>query len=217
VAAEWPATLPDGTPLLVRRIAPEDAPALAEGFTRLSQESRRLRFLTPKPRLSTAELHYFTAVDGHRHEALVAVDPPTGEGVGVARFVRDESDPRRAEVAVTVADDWQQRGVATLLLDRLSDRAREEGVKRFTALVSADNRGMHRLLEHLGTPLHLHPMGGEAGEYEIELGGTGLGDQLLGALRAAASGRLEPPPSVLNALRALVPIRGEYLRRRPGR
>jgi RimJ/RimL family protein N-acetyltransferase len=217
VAAEGPATLSDGTPLVIRRIVPEDAPALAEGFALLSEESRRLRFLSPKPRLSSAELAYFTTVDGHRHEALVAIDPETGDGVGVARFVRDEADPRRAEVAVTVADDWQHRGVATLLLDRLNDRAREEGVARFTALVAADNQAMHALLEHLGSTLRLNPVGGEAGEYEVELGRTGAGEQLLGALRAAASGHLLPPPSVLSALRALVPIRREYLRRRAGR
>jgi GNAT superfamily N-acetyltransferase len=160
-----------------------------------------------KPRLSAAELRYFTEVDGHHHEALGAVDPRTGDGVGVARFVRDREDPSRAEVAVTVADDWQHRGVATLLLDQLTERARTEGVTHYTALVSAENRAMHHLLEHLGTPVRVGDAGAGAGEYEIKIPPRGIGDQLVGALRGAAAGRLAPPPPVLRLLRGLVPFR----------
>src|SRR5437764_12487743 len=134
------AILPYGTRILNRRLTPDDAPLLAEAFTRLSQESRRLRFLTAKENLSEAELRYLTEVDGHRHEALGAIDPGSGQGIAVGRFVRDERDPSRAEVAITVADDWQRRGLGKLLLTQLADRARHEGIGRFTALVSADNR-----------------------------------------------------------------------------
>src|SRR5436190_18157619 len=151
-AHRHPATLSDGTRILIRRVTPADAPILAGGFARLSEESRRLRFLTPKESLSDAELRYLTEVDGHHHEALGAVDPGTGEGIAVARFVRDEHERSRAEVAITVADDWQHRGVGKLLLIRLADRARDEGIRRFTALVSTDNRGMKALLGRLGSP-----------------------------------------------------------------
>src|SRR5581483_8378240 len=99
-------------------LTPSDAPVLAEGFARLSAESRRLRFLTAKPTLSPSELRYLTEVDGHDHEALGAVDPVSHRGVAVARFVRDDQEPTRAEAAITVADDWQRRGVGKLLLDR---------------------------------------------------------------------------------------------------
>src|SRR5438132_13388115 len=131
-------TLRDGSRVRIARITPQDAPLIAEGFQRLSAESRRLRFLTAKPTLSSSELKYLTEVDGHRHETLGAIDPATGQGVAVARFVRDEEDPSRAEVAVTVADDWQRRGLGTILLDRLADRARQEGIQRFTALMAGD-------------------------------------------------------------------------------
>lgn len=200
------ATLPDGAELLIGRITPEDAPVLAEGFARLSTESRRLRFLTAKPTLSSTELRYLTEVDGHDHEALGAIDPVTRRGVGVARFVRDDRDPSRAEAAITVADDWQRRGVGKLLLERLADRARTEGITRFTALVSGDNRGMRALVMHLGGPVHISHIADGTYEYEIELGPRGLARQLEDALRAAAAGKLPLPPRLWEALRNLVPL-----------
>ncbi len=199
-------TLKDGSRVVVRRLTPADAPQLADAFARLSAESRRLRFLTAKPSLSQSELRYLTEVDGHRHEALCAIDPDSGEGVAVARFVRDERDPSRAEVAITVADVWQRRGLGKLLLSRLADRARQEGIHRFTALLTTENRSMRILLAHLDSPAHLNRVAGEIAEYEIELAPRGLGAQLEEALRAAASGQLRVPPRVCDALRALVPL-----------
>lgn len=201
-----PAKLSDGREVLVGRLTPGDAPVLADAFTRLSEESRRLRFLGSKPELSPSELRYLTAVDGHQHEALCAIDPATGQGVGVGRFVRDPADPSRAEVAITVTDDWQRRGVGKLLLTRLADRAREEGIERFTALVSGDNRNMQALLARLDAPAHVTRTGGGVAEYEIEVAPKGLGTQLEAALRAAAAGQLHVPPRVRALLRGVVPL-----------
>lgn len=140
--------LRDGSSVLIRPLTPEDQDLLRAGFERLSDRSRYMRFQSPLASLSDRQLSYLTDVDHHDHEALVAIDPETGAGVGVARFVRIEDGV--AECAVAVADDWQGRGVATQLLDRLVDRAREEGVDRFTALVLAENSEALRLLERLG-------------------------------------------------------------------
>ena len=203
-------SLADGAELVIGRITPADEPQLADAFARLSEESRRLRFLAPKPRLTRSELRYLTEVDGHQHEALTATDPRTGRGVAVGRFVRTPADSNRAEVAITVADDWQHRGLGRLMLERLADRAREEGVTHFTAFVAADNRNMHKLLERLEHPAHITHISEDLAEYEIELGPRGLGAQLEEALRAAAAGHLQLPPRVCDALRALVPL---HLRR----
>jgi GNAT superfamily N-acetyltransferase len=200
------ATLRDGSKVRISRVTPRDAPLIAEGFERLSAETRRLRFLTSKPTLSRAELKYLTEVDGHRHEALGAIDPLTSRGIAVARFVRDDEDPSRAEVAVTVSDEWQHRGLGTLMLDRLAQRAREEGVTHFTALVAGDNPAMEPFLEGLGGTVTVTEVGGGAIEYAIELAPTGLGKQLETMLRAAAVGHWQVPPRVCDALRALVPI-----------
>lgn len=201
-----PVTLRDGTEVLIGRITPADAPLLADGFARLSQESRRLRFLGPKPKLTRSELRYLTEVDGQRHEAIGVTDPGTGRGVAVGRFVRDPADPSRAEVAITVADEWQHRGLGKLMLERLADRAREEGITHFTALVADDNRNMQRLLERTKHPARVAHIGADVAEYEIELAPKGLGIQLEEALRAAAAGNLQVPPRLCDALRALVPL-----------
>jgi RimJ/RimL family protein N-acetyltransferase len=159
--------LRDGSKVVIRQVRSADAPLLADGFARLGPESRRLRFLRRKDELSAAELRYFTDIDHHDHEALGALDHAGGRGVGVARYVRDTSDPQAAEIAVTVVDDWQGRGLGTELLAQLSGRARAEGIHRFTALVSADNAAMAGLLRSVSaSPVHR-----EHGtvEYEIPL------------------------------------------------
>jgi RimJ/RimL family protein N-acetyltransferase len=198
--------LRDGAEVTVRRITPADAPVIAAAFARLSEESRRLRFLGPKPTLTRAELRYLTEVDGHDHEALGAIDPRTGEGVAIGRFVRDHADPSRAEVAITVADRWQHRGLGKLMLERLADRARAEGIIRFTALVAEDNENMRRLLERIEAPAAVTEIGADVAEWEIRLAPAGLGAELEGALRAAASGHLQVPPRIREALRALMPL-----------
>jgi len=113
-------TLRDGARLTLRPIAPEDKPLLAASFERLSEESRYRRFFSTINELSSAQLDYLVDVDHSDHEAIIAVDPASGEMLGVARYIRSGEDPQSAEVAVTVADDWQGRGLGRALLDRLT-------------------------------------------------------------------------------------------------
>ena len=142
--------LRDGSRVLIRPVRSTDASLIAEGFARLSERSRRMRFLGKKDELTAAELHYYANVDHHDHEALGALDPGSGRGVGVARYVRDADDRQAAEIALTIADDWQGRGLGTELLARLSQRAREEGIGRFTAVVASENVPMGMLLRTVG-------------------------------------------------------------------
>ena len=140
-------TLRDGSEALIRPIDASDRDGLEAAFERLSARSRRMRFLGYRKRLTDAELGYFTDVDHADHEALVATDTDGGAIVGVARYVRSAVDHESAELAVTVADQWQNRGLGTALLARLADRAQEAGVRRFEGLVLVDNRPMIRLLK----------------------------------------------------------------------
>jgi RimJ/RimL family protein N-acetyltransferase len=142
--------LRDGASIVVRPIRSDDKPQLVRGFERLSRDSVYKRFLSPLPALRPMDLVFLTEVDHHDHEALIAFDDQSGETVGVARYVRSPTDPDAAEFAITVVDDWQRRGVGTELVKRLSERAREEGVHRFTAVLLAENHEMHGLLEKLG-------------------------------------------------------------------
>ena len=159
--------LRDGSKVLIRPVRSDDAPLLADGFARLSPQSRRMRFLTPKQKLSPAELRDLTDVDHHDHEAIGALSAAGGRGVGIARYVRDADDPQAAEIAVTVVDDWQGRGLGTELLSRLSDRARREGIRRFTALAGAENVAVAALLRNVGARLVRRGRG--TAEYEITL------------------------------------------------
>lgn len=182
--------LKDGTEIVIRQIAPEDKRVLKEAFERLSEQSRFRRFLSPKNQLTETELVFLTEVDHHDHEAIVALAPREETGVGVARFVRSEHDPALAEVAVTVADDWQHRGVGTALLAELVERARSEDVRRFGAVVHSSNRPMFELLQQLGAVVS-RSRDGDTVEIELELPAReGIGAQLESALRAAAKGHL---------------------------
>jgi RimJ/RimL family protein N-acetyltransferase len=139
-----------GEDLLVRPITAEDAAELMAGFRRLSVRSRYQRFFTAAPNLRTREAVYLTQIDHHNHEALVAIVPVTGDIVGVARFIRSATDPASAEIALTVADWWQSRGLGSELLRHLVERAREEKITRFTADLLTGNRAMLALIRQLG-------------------------------------------------------------------
>jgi RimJ/RimL family protein N-acetyltransferase len=199
--------LRDGSKVLIRQVQREDAPLLTEGFARFSAESRRLRFLTDKPRLTESELRYFTRIDHHDHEALGAVNEADGRALGIARFIRDTEDPEVAEIAVAVVDDYQRRGLGTELVTQLMRRAREEGIRRFTALVAVDNELIVSLLHDLGGELHATPDLAGAVEYELTPAPEGIGGEVVDLLRAFGRRRLRAPALLREALEALVPER----------
>jgi GNAT superfamily N-acetyltransferase len=145
--------LNDGTGVHLRLVRPDDKPLLVAGFARLSPESRYRRFFSVKKELSEAELTYLTECDGQRHLAIAAtrlLPDGTEEGLGVARFVRVSDDPGAAEAAVAVIDEYQSRGLGTLLLLRLIAAARERGIERFRAIIMTDNAPVLALLRDSG-------------------------------------------------------------------
>jgi RimJ/RimL family protein N-acetyltransferase len=186
----WPAAVPlrDGSTVAVRPIEPGDRERLRRGFERLSFESRYRRFLSAMPQLSESQLSYLIDVDHHDHEALIAIDPASGEAVAVARYVR--TNPDAAECAVTVADDWQGRGLGTAMLELLAGRAREEQIVRLHALVLADNEQMLDLLQHVG-PAHILSREDGTVAVESELPSGGVDDHLRSLLRMVAEGKIE--------------------------
>jgi RimJ/RimL family protein N-acetyltransferase len=141
--------LADGARVGVRPISAGDRDTLSTWFGRLSPESRRRRFHAPKPRLSARELTYLTEVDHRNHTALVAVDE-CGRMVGEARYATAEPGSGVADFAVTVADDWQGRGLGSRLSARLVQAARGNGIRRLTALTLSENQAAQRLLLRLG-------------------------------------------------------------------
>ncbi len=179
-------TLRDGAEIRVRQGHRADRELLLRGFEHLSEESRYRRFLAPMPELSEAMITYLTELDHHDHEALVALNSETGEGLGVARYVRDPERPNAAEFAVTVVDEWQGRGVGTILLELLGSRARDEGIDTFTAMLLASNTEMMEVLEGLG-PVQIVDRESGTVQVEASVAQTGLSPVLKKLLRTAAT------------------------------
>lgn len=147
--------LPDGELFYLRPIHPGDRKSLREElFLKLSPESLRNRFFALKLDLSPGELSYFTEVDFLHHVALVAeVDCASHRRlVGVGRFVRDGRQPDRAEIAITVIDEFQGKGLGRLLLHRLIECARKIGVVQFEVSMLAQNTRMANLLRSTRLP-----------------------------------------------------------------
>lgn len=203
-------TSSDGAKLLVRQVRPDDKPLLADGFARLSERSRYRRFFRPLDHLSDRDLAYLTEIDHNDHEALAAVDPATGQLIAVARYVRS-AEPEFAEVSVVVGDPWQQRGVATVLLERLVERARRAGITHFVALVMDENVEALQLFQHR-VPGNARPRRSQSGHLEllIELPEPGeLRKSTLGrVLHATAHGAVVVNPYRVMR-RAIRRLRGE--------
>lgn len=192
--------LRDDSTARIRPLEPSDAGLVKALYHELSDMSRRLRFLVPTTDLSDEDLRYLTDVDHRRHEALIALDPERDRAVGVARYVRDPDDRESAEAAVVVVDAWHRRGLGTALLDRLTERARENGIARYTAVVSPDNEIVLGALERAGAELTGTSEDGDV-EFAIDLPSEGFGDRPRAALRVAAAAPLEFLGQALRRLR----------------
>lgn len=130
--------LRDGRPCHLRPIRADDAPALVDFHSSLSAKTIYYRFFAPYPELSERDVERFTHVDYHDRVALVATQ--SGEMIGVGRY--DRISEGEAEIAFTVRDDHQGRGIGSVLLEHLAAVARENGIERFYAEVLPDNRRM---------------------------------------------------------------------------
>jgi GNAT superfamily N-acetyltransferase len=131
------ARLRDGERVTVRPVDPADEPALREFIASLGAEARRLRFFSGAVDLGTAARN--VAATGPERIGLIAHDE-RGHVVGHAMCV--ELEPRRAEVAVEVADRLHGEGVGTILVERLARLAEGRGITHFTAEVLPENRAM---------------------------------------------------------------------------
>ncbi|MEY8014827.1 GNAT family N-acetyltransferase [Mycobacterium servetii] len=142
-----PIRLRDGTRLLLRPVLPGDSERTVRGHVHYSAETLYRRFMTARVP-SPALLHYLSEVDYVDHFVWVVTDG--ADPVADARFVRDENDPTVAEIAFTVADDYQGRGIGSFLIGALSIAARLNGVERFSARMLSGNSAMRAIMDHYG-------------------------------------------------------------------
>lgn len=155
--------------LQIRPLGPHDREPLADAFAGLSEESRYRRFLGPKKELTAAELRELTELDHLDRDALGAFERGTGRLVGVARYATHPHDHTSAEIAITVADDWQGLGLGTRLARALVHRAQSSGIQRLTGTTLADNLASRALLRRLG--FRARGRDGHLIEFGLELGG----------------------------------------------
>lgn len=148
------ATLRDGTKLAIRPARPDDRERVVRAFAALDRESVYTRFFTYKRELSEADLAPLDTKDFAREAMLVAtVDTHEGETiVGTCRYIAQDA-PGAAEVAFTIEEDYQGRGIAGRLLARLATIARANGITRFEAVVLPQNKAMLRVFERAGWPM----------------------------------------------------------------
>ena len=141
------AELLDGREISIRPISTSDGDALVRFHQGLSDGTTRLRFFVLHPELASTEVVYFTHVDHHDREALLALAGDDIVGVGRYDRMPRTSD---AEVAFVVADGWQGSGIGTVLLKQLARRATAEGVTRFLADALAENHRMRGVFRDSG-------------------------------------------------------------------
>ncbi|MFT6165660.1 MAG: GNAT superfamily N-acetyltransferase [Vicingaceae bacterium] len=126
----------------VRPIRPSDKDLLQRGFSELSERSKYLRLFQINNRLTNTQLKYFTEVDGIQHVAWGILDESGEESmpVGIGRFVKYKDEQDVAEVAITVIDSHQGRGLGILLFVTLNFIAAQRGLKKLRYYVLRENR-----------------------------------------------------------------------------
>jgi GNAT superfamily N-acetyltransferase len=150
-APEWTETLRDGSHVTIRVLHKQDAALERSFIERLSPESRRMRFLGQVGGADEAFFQKLTDLD-YRHDmafvALVERGGATRE-IGVSRYALS-SDGKSCECAVTVSDDWQGKGLGTVLMRHLIEIARERGIASMVSFDAAENWRMQELAHDLG-------------------------------------------------------------------
>lgn len=140
-----------GQTVTIRPMSHGDADMERDFVRRLSPESKHYRFLAAVGELTAEEVRRFCDVDGHRSMAFVATveEDDRSRMIGVSRYAPNAEGSAR-EIAITVADDWQHRGLGTRLARMLIQHAREHGVKKLYSVDLADNVHMRMLAQDLG-------------------------------------------------------------------
>ncbi len=140
------ALLADGTTILIRSARPDDFDAVRELHMKMSPDSLYLRFFSPSPRAAEREVRRICREPGPGHTELLAF--LDGRLIGSGSY--EVGGPETAEVAFTVADDMHNRGVGMLLLEHLISRARNQGLRAFTAATLSENSAMLRVFADAG-------------------------------------------------------------------
>jgi RimJ/RimL family protein N-acetyltransferase len=165
--------LADGARVVLRPIRPDDESLLVDLYDRLSRDSRYQRFFSVMRRLPPDWAHFLANVDYRRRFAYVLElrGPAPPRIIGVGRYEPTDADGV-AEVAFVVQDEWQGRGLGTLLFNELLAAAAANGIRRFRAWVLGENRRMLGLISHLADITSRRI---DAGVYELDFAARSKG------------------------------------------
>ncbi|MDG4561694.1 MAG: GNAT family N-acetyltransferase [Candidatus Competibacter sp.] len=152
-------SLPDGSTLWIRPVRPEDEPGFIAGFAQLSREEVRMRFMYVVKELTHADAARLTRIDYDREMALVALRQRVGQAPGLCGVVRfgHGFDRARAEFAIVLLRDATGIGLGSLLLRRLIDHARRQGIRELFGEVLRDNESMLKLCRAMGFTVRACP------------------------------------------------------------
>jgi GNAT superfamily N-acetyltransferase len=162
--------LNDGTHILIRPLDASDRNREFEFIKNLSPESRHFRFLSTMNEASSTLLDQLMDLDYTQRMAYVALIMEGGHliEIGVSRYAAMDGNSD-CECAVAVADQWQRRGLGTLLMRALIDAARSNGFKRMISIDSSSNTHMHRLADDMGFSCEKDPLDSSQVIYGLEL------------------------------------------------
>lgn len=136
-----------GEELILGPIGPDSKTYLQGGMKHLSLDSLRNRFFGGKKEFTSQELERLTALDGKNRFALGLIrDFKDAHGMGLIRMDRDAEDSGSAEVALTIIDEYQRRGLGTILLKIMILAAIERGFKELKFTYLRANSGFEKLI-----------------------------------------------------------------------
>jgi len=163
-------TLRDGSELFFRPVKPTDEEALSEMLYSLSADSVRSRFFTHTKTFPHKDVQHLTNIDYEQNLAIVGVVPGSGGEEQIVAIGQYFLDPKTqsAEVAFIVQDEWQLKGMGTILLQYLAEIAQKRGVKQFSAKVLPQNKPMLAVFQNSGYPVRTE-FDGEAYSLLFEL------------------------------------------------
>lgn len=166
-----PALVAGNKTVLIREWRNEDSNRQLSFFNGLGERSRYFRFMQPLKEIPEPLLCGLSAVDGDRHVLLLAIHIghwPSAM-IAEARYVRDMADPTRCDIALTVTDSWQGRGLGRIMLGQLEDRARKAGIHVMSGETLAENRPMIGLATDSGYEVRICQQDGRIRLFEKAL------------------------------------------------
>lgn len=142
-------TLPDGAHVRVRPLRMSDEEALQRLLYDLSEDSTYRRFLAHRGTHPHEELEQLVDLDDESSVGLVVLAADSDELIATARYDVDPAT-QLADIAFMVRDDWQNRGIGTLLMKRMSEVARVRGLAGFRGQVLSSNKPMLMVFQNSG-------------------------------------------------------------------